>query len=41
MNEVIKTIFERRAVRKYKKKTVSKDIIQQLIDAGKMAPFSH
>ncbi|MGZ3920845.1 MAG: nitroreductase family protein [Bacteroidia bacterium] len=38
MNEVIKTIFERRAVRKYTKKTVSKDIIEQILDAGRMAP---
>ena len=38
MNEVIKTIFERRAVRKYKDKAVDKDIIEQLLDAGRMAP---
>ena len=38
MNEVIKTIFERRAVRKYKNKPVSKEIIEQLLDAGRMAP---
>jgi nitroreductase len=38
MNEVIKTIFERRAVRKYKDKAVSKDVIEQLLDAGRMAP---
>ena len=38
MNEVIKTIFERRAVRKYQNKTVSKDLIEQLLEAGRMAP---
>jgi len=38
MNEVIKTIFERRAVRKYKAQAVSKDIIEQLLEAGRMAP---
>jgi nitroreductase len=38
MNDVIKTIFERRAIRKYKKKEVSKDSIEQIIDAGRMAP---
>jgi nitroreductase len=37
MNEVIKTIFERRAVRKYKDKPVSKEIIEQLLNAGRMA----
>jgi len=38
MNEVIKTIFKRRAVRKYKDKSVSKEIIGQLIAVGRMAP---
>lgn len=38
MNEVIKTIFERRAVRKYKPIEVSKPILEQIIDAGRMAP---
>lgn len=38
MNEVIKTIYERRAVRKYTDKAVSKDIIEKLLDAGRMAP---
>ena len=38
MNEVIKTIFKRRAVRKYKEKAVNKEIIGQLIAAGRMAP---
>ena len=38
MNEVIKTIFERRAVRKYKPMEVSKTLIEQILDAGRMAP---
>ena len=38
MNEVIKNIYERRAVRKYTNKAVSKDIIEKLLDAGKMSP---
>lgn len=38
MNEVIKTIFERRAVRKFTTKMVSKDLIDQVVDAGRMAP---
>jgi nitroreductase len=38
MNEVIKTIYERRAVRKFKDDSVSRDLIEQLIDAGRMAP---
>lgn len=38
MNEVIKTIFERRAVRKYKNIPVSKELIEQLLEAGRMAP---
>jgi nitroreductase len=38
MNDVIKTIFERRAIRKYKDDAVSKDLIEQLLDAGRMAP---
>nr|WP_294860632.1 nitroreductase [uncultured Fluviicola sp.] len=38
MNEVIKTIYERRAVRKYKDIPVSRDLIEQLLEAGRMAP---
>ncbi len=38
MNEVIKTISERRAVRKYNDKPVSKELIEQLLNAGRMAP---
>jgi len=38
MNEVLKAIYERRAVRKFKDKEVDKKIIDQLLDAGRMAP---
>lgn len=38
MNEVIKTICERRAVRKYTQQEVSKEHIEKIVDAGKMAP---
>src|ERR1700756_1710293 len=38
MNEVLKTIYERRAIRKFKDKLVDKKLINQIIDAGKMAP---
>lgn len=38
MNDVMKTIFDRRAVRKYKDIPVSKNIIEQLLDAGRIAP---
>lgn len=38
MNEVIKTISERRAVRKYKDTAVSRELIEQLLNAGRMAP---
>ncbi len=38
MNETLKTIYEIRAVRKYSDKLVDKEIISQIIDAGRMAP---
>jgi len=38
MNEILKTIYERRAVRKYKDQPVDKMLIEEIIDAGKMAP---
>lgn len=38
MNEVIKTIYERRAVRKYTDQAVSKEFIEKVLDAGRMAP---
>jgi nitroreductase len=38
MTDTIKHIYQRRAVRKYKHMPVAKDIIDQLIAAGRMAP---
>ena len=37
-SETLKTIFERRAVRKFKNKTVPKQTILALLDAARMAP---
>jgi nitroreductase len=37
-NDTIKTIYERRAVRKFKDTSVEKKLIEQVIEAGKMAP---
>lgn len=38
MNEILKVITERRAVRSYKSKAVSRNLIEQIIEAGRMAP---
>ena len=38
INETLQIIYERRALRKYKQVTVSKELIEQIIDAGRMAP---
>lgn len=38
MNAVIKNIYERRAVRKFTDQEVSKELIQTVLDAGRMAP---
>jgi len=38
MNETLNTIYSRRAVRKYKDIPVSKKLIEQILDAGRMAP---
>lgn len=38
VNETLKTIYERRAVRKYKQIPVEKQLIEKIIDAGRMAP---
>lgn len=38
MNDVLKNIHDRRAVRKYKNMTVPTEIIDILLDAGRMAP---
>lgn len=37
-NETIKTIFTRRAVRKYKDLPISRVIIEKILNAGRMAP---
>jgi len=38
MNETLKTIYERRAVRKFKEKTFEKSILEEILHAGRMAP---
>lgn len=38
MNQVIENIYQRRAVRKYKDIAIGRDVIDELIMAGKMAP---
>ncbi len=38
ISDVLKKIFERRSVRKYSTKEVTKDLIEQILAAGKMAP---
>lgn len=38
MNETLKTIYTRRAIRKFKSIPVPREIIEQIIDAGRMAP---
>lgn len=38
MNDTLKTIYERRAIRKYKDKAIEKSILLEIINAGKMAP---
>jgi nitroreductase len=38
MSGTLKTIYERRSVRKYKDKPVDKTIIEKILDAGRMAP---
>jgi nitroreductase len=37
-NETLKIIYERRAVRKYKRKQVEKSLIEDVLNAGRMAP---
>jgi nitroreductase len=39
--EVLKNIFERRSVKKYKDIPVDKEIIEKIVDAGRMAPSAH
>jgi len=38
MNEVMKTLYERRAMRKYKSEPIKKALIEEIIAAGRMAP---
>lgn len=38
MTETLKIIYERRAVRKYKDRPVDINLIEQVLDAGRMAP---
>lgn len=37
-NEILKIIYERRSVRKYKDIAMERKIIEQILDAGRMAP---
>lgn len=37
-NEVLKTIYERRAIRKFKDKAVTDELIETLLNASRMAP---
>lgn len=37
-NETIKTIFDRRAVRQYGQQMIDDDLLDQILDAGRMAP---
>ena len=37
-NETLKTIFERRAVRKYLPAMIDDDLLEKVLDAGRMAP---
>lgn len=37
-NDIVRTIYERRAVRKYKAKSIEKTLIETVLDAGRMAP---
>jgi nitroreductase len=36
--ETIRTIYDRRAVRKYRPKTIDDDLLEKVLDAGRMAP---
>jgi len=41
MNTIISNIKQRRSIRKYKPDGISKDLIKEIIEAGKYAPSSH
>lgn len=36
--KVLKEIYTRRSIRKYEEKPISKDVLEQIIDAGRVAP---
>jgi nitroreductase len=38
MPEAMKVIYTRRSVRRYKEQSVSRELIEQVVDAGRMAP---
>jgi len=38
MNEILKTIYHRRSIRKYNSAKVDRTLIEELLDAGRMAP---
>jgi len=41
MNQIIETIKQRRSIRKYTDKKISKKIINEIIEAGRYAPSAH
>lgn len=41
MNPIIKNIKNRRSIRKYRNKKISKKLIKEIIEAGRYAPSSH
>ena len=41
MNQTIKTIKERRSIRKYTNKKIPKNLIKDMIEAGRFAPSAH
>lgn len=38
MNDTLDTIYKRRAVRKYKRQGIAKELVEQVLSAGRMAP---
>ncbi len=41
MNDIIENIKNRRSIRKYKDKAIPKNLIEEIIEAGRYAPSSH
>lgn len=37
-NEILQNIYDRRSVRKFKEGTIDRNLIEQIVDAGRMAP---